>query len=92
MLRDLGTLVVDMLLFCPACGDQHIDEPERSLGPGNTERLDWDNPPHRSHLCHGCGHIWRPSDIHTNGVAAIRSKGVNDSPVIRPLRSMGRGE
>src|SRR5574340_600312 len=26
-------------------------------------RKGWDNPPHRSHLCHGCGHIWRPADV-----------------------------
>ena len=92
MIRDLGALVIDIVLFCPACGLQHIDAPERSLGPGNTERIDWDNPPHRSHLCSGCGHKWRPSDVHTNGAKTIRSRGVNDSPAIRPLRSTGRGE
>lgn len=93
MIRDLGTLVVDMLLFCPSCGTQHIDSPERSLGPGNTERIDWDNPPHRSHLCQDCGHIWRPSDVHTNGVATLRSKGVNDSTPIKPVQfSPWRGE
>lgn len=72
---------IDMVLHCPACGLQHIDEPERSLGPGNTERLDWDNPPHRSHLCHGCGHIWRPADVPTNGVAAVATKGERDGPI-----------
>lgn len=39
----------------------------------------WTNPPHRSHLCHECGHIWRPADVPTNGVAEIRTKGKNDS-------------
>ena len=77
---------IDMVLHCPACGMQHIDEPE---GEGDDEatvkRLDvWTNPPHRSHLCHGCGHIWRPADVPTNGVAAVKTKGKDDSPVVTP--------
>lgn len=39
----------------------------------------WVNPPHRSHLCHYCGHVWRPADVPTNGVATIKTKGKNDS-------------
>jgi len=63
---------IDMVLSCPNCGQQHLDEPdERSP--------DWTNPPHRSHLCHGCGWIWRPADVATNGVRAINSRGQNDS-------------
>jgi hypothetical protein len=50
---------IPMVLHCPACGWQHIDEPKG----------DWTNPPHRSHLCAGCGHIWRPFDFPTVGVA-----------------------
>lgn len=69
---------IDMVLYCPACLEQHIDEPERSLGPGNTERLDWDNPPHKSHLCHHCGHQWRPADVPTNGVLRTKTHGKND--------------
>lgn len=41
----------------------------------------WLNPPHRSHLCHGCGHIWRPADVPTNGVAAVKTTGKADSPI-----------
>ena len=76
-----------MVLFCPACGDQHIDEPEEPLSqhggflppePGDDY---WDNPPHRSHLCHGCGHIWRPADVPTTGVQAVQTKGKADSPL-----------
>lgn len=37
---------------------------------------------HRSHLCHGCGHIWRPADVPTNGVAAVKTKGKADSPTV----------
>lgn len=65
---------IDMVLYCPACGVQHIDAPE----PG------WSNPPHRSHRCHGCGHIWRPADVPTNGVAAVKTKGKNDSALAGP--------
>lgn len=76
------TTPIDMILHCPACGMQHIDGYEginlQNADGGNRDK--WTNPPHRSHLCHGCGHIWRPADVPTNGVAAIKTKGENDSP------------
>ena len=81
----LGASPIDMVLHCPVCGAQHIDAPDhpyyggKSDGNGFTPR--WDNPPHRSHLCHECGHIWRPADVPTNGVAEIWTKGKNDSPM-----------
>ncbi len=65
---------IDMVLHCPACGLQHIDAPDERT-PG------WKNEPHRSHLCHGCRHIWRPADVPTNGVAAVKTKGKADSPI-----------
>jgi hypothetical protein len=82
---------IPMLLFCPACGTQHIDAPESALvwtggavpEPSHDETT-WDNPPHRSHLCHGCGHIWRPADVPTTGVAAIKTRGSADSPTPPP--------
>lgn len=61
---------VDMLLFCPRCGDQHVDAPQPELG--------WTNPPHRSHECHECGYVWRPADVPTNGVRAIQTSGTRD--------------
>lgn len=64
---------VDMILFCPVCHVQHIDAPDDS-------NVGWSNPPHRSHLCHECGYIWRPADVATNGVRAIKTKGSADSP------------
>ncbi|ULQ46980.1 hypothetical protein JN531_001530 [Flagellatimonas centrodinii] len=67
---------IDMVLHCPKCGLQHID--------GADDSCDWDNPPHRSHLCHGCGHIWRPADVPTNGVPAVATKGKADSPIAKP--------
>jgi len=63
------TRPVDMVLFCPQCGEQHIDR----------ATSDWDNPPHRSHLCLVCGTIWRPADVATNGVPAITTKGSADT-------------
>lgn len=61
---------LDMVLHCPRCHLQHIDAPEPANG--------WDNPPHRSHLCHCCGCIWRPADVPTNGVASV-SRGSGDT-------------
>lgn len=73
---------IDMILFCPTCGLQHVDEPdERTVG--------WVNPPHRSHLCHGCKHIRRPADIATNGVREIATKGKADSPLVSPDKRAG---
>lgn len=60
---------IDMVLFCPNCGTQHIDEPTQT----------WDNPPHRSHLCACCEIIWRPADVATNGVAAPQTQGKADT-------------
>jgi hypothetical protein len=65
---------IDMILFCPKCGVQHIDGPEGEHGT---------NPPHRSHLCHYCKHVWRPADVPTNGVKEIRTKGERDMPPVR---------
>jgi hypothetical protein len=77
-----------MVLHCPKCGLQHIDAPKPCAAElcergccQPEECTAWTNPPHRSHLCHGCGHIWRPADVPTNGVAAVKTKGANDSPV-----------
>jgi predicted RNA-binding Zn-ribbon protein involved in translation (DUF1610 family) len=76
---------IDMILYCPNCGQQHIDEPGETTRWANNEHPPrvtgepWTNPPHRSHLCHACGMIWRPADVATNGVAEIKTKGHHDS-------------
>ena len=83
----LGALLgapIDMVLHCPTCGLQHIDAPDTNYDPHYEGHMIWDNPPHRSHQCAGCGHIWRPADVPTNGVAAIKTKGKNDSPMAKP--------
>lgn len=71
---------IDMVLYCPSCGLQHIDKACDG----------WGNPPHRSHLCHGCNHVWRPADVPTNGVAAVRTVGKVDSPSVRMQSALGR--
>lgn len=59
---------IPMVLLCPRCQAQHIDE----------KKGEWTNPPHRSHLCGDCGTIWRPADVPTTGVAAV-SRGALDT-------------
>ena len=89
---------IDMVLHCPACGLQHIDKPEGQFYPGMTAEESaaqndalklWNNPPHRSHLCHGCGHIWRPADVPTNGVDAVKTTGKADSSVLADRERQG---
>lgn len=84
---------IDMVLHCPACGVQHIDgveygsthhDPYPSSTGGDDPAISWSNPPHRSHLCRACGHVWRPADVPTNGVAAVATKGKADSPIAQP--------
>ncbi len=86
---------IPMLLFCPKCNTQHIDAPEildcrwPDCGGGcgadedgpmcMAEAHSWENPPHRSHLCHECGTIWRPADVATVGVAEIATQGKADN-------------
>lgn len=78
---------IDMVLHCPACGMQHVDAPDEdghahAHSDGRESR--WTNPPHRSHLCHACGLVWRPADVPTNGVAAVKTRGKNDSAIVAP--------
>ena len=72
---------VPLLLFCPHCATQHVDGPQPAK--------QWNNPPHRSHLCHVCGHVWRPADVPTVGVAAIATRGQDDgSPIPAGLETV----
>jgi hypothetical protein len=59
-----------MVLHCPKCQLQHIDQLEAS-------GVDWRTRPHKKHLCAGCGHIWKPFDFHTVGVEKVE----DDRPV-----------
>ena len=62
---------IPMILHCPRCSLQHVDEPNPTTG--------WDNPPHRSHECQNCGYIWRVADVATMGVRTITTKGTRDN-------------
>lgn len=85
---------VDMILHCPVCHEQHVDEPEKHRvmvhGVHVDDAVSWDNPPHRSHLCHNCGCIWRPADVPTNGVAVIQTRGKADSNLDEHQREWSR--
>lgn len=77
---------IDMVLHCPVCHKQHIDRDESpsdrewsAQSAGDREVQYWTNPPHRSHLCHGCGCVWRPADVPTNGVALTETRGQADT-------------
>lgn len=73
---------INMVLHCPECGFQHIDEPdgeEDSLEKLARGEQVWLNPPHRSHKCGSCGIVWRPADVPTNGVQAVSTKGKDDN-------------
>ena len=95
--RELGARPIRMVLHCPACGTQHIDVAEPfsmhdqiacSLTNGRSLRCTcdhWNNPPHKSHLCSECGHVWRPCDQETTGVAALLTRGKDDSPPLDNL-------
>lgn len=52
-----------MQLKCPACQLQHIDTLDAATG------IDWATRPHKTHLCLGCDHLWRPREYPTVGVA-----------------------
>jgi len=71
---------VDMLLYCPVCGHQHVDQPQ--------PEKNWTNPPHRSHECQYCSYVWRPADVPTNGVEALQTQGKLDGSAA--LQTQGR--
>jgi hypothetical protein len=90
---------IPMILFCPRCGEQHIDKAEEltqkkmqeieSKPDWNLVPLSkhlWSNPPHKTHLCGCCGHLWRPCDRPTEGVREIKTKGSKDTdPSVRGI-------
>jgi predicted house-cleaning noncanonical NTP pyrophosphatase (MazG superfamily) len=51
---------VPMVLHCPKCGEKHVDR-----GVFGTTHV------HRTHLCSGCGHTWKPFPYATVGVESL---------------------
>jgi hypothetical protein len=98
-LQALIAAPIPMILFCPACGTQHIDRDQAEWIETYHSGADreyikhraWVNKPHKSHLClkldGGCGHIWRPADVPTEGVAEIATKGADDHDPIRQSKA-----
>lgn len=68
-------VIVDVVIHCPQCGAQHIDDGE------------WAARPHRSHLCSNCGHIWRVSDVFTRGVRNTVTHGHDDGAFLLKNKS-----
>jgi predicted RNA-binding Zn-ribbon protein involved in translation (DUF1610 family) len=50
---------VPMILFCPQCGERHLDVGE------------WETRIHHTHACQSCGFVWRPAVVATVGVAFL---------------------
>lgn len=83
---------MDAVLWCPRCFEQHIDKdkPEvcESCGFEEDAHHDvdascsvfepWLNPPHKSHRCEFCNHVWRPAEGPTNGVQSLQKQGERD--------------
>lgn len=72
-LRARDAASIPMILHCPVCHMQHIDEVDEDRNPG------WANPEHRSHTCLGCASVWRPCDRPTEGVAILDRHGRSDT-------------
>jgi hypothetical protein len=81
------TIPIDMVLLCPKCHRKHIDKPdplsckncgrlisshgkEENILPCDTPEP-WINGPHKKHRCLDCGHVWKPANVPTNGVAKL---------------------
>lgn len=55
------------------------DEAERRFALEHRGVTRMANPPHRSHLCHNCGCVWRPADVATVGVKRTETQGKADT-------------
>lgn len=62
---------IKMILHCPKCQQQHVDAPEPGSPADYMNAKRWTNPPHRTHLCHACGNLWKPCLRNTEGVSEL---------------------
>lgn len=62
---------IPMLLYCPECGQRHVDAGEYATKV------------HHTHSCQGCGMTWRPAVVATVGVRFL--PGFRDEPEEAPL-------
>ena len=57
---------IPMLIWCPECGQRHVD------------RGEFATKIHHTHSCQFCGHTWRPAVVATVGVQFL--PGFKDKP------------
>lgn len=70
---------IPMLLWCPACGERHIDEGEFATKV------------HHTHSCQTCGLTWRPAVEPTTGVQFLPGfKNDTDEDVLEYMLEDGR--
>lgn len=76
---------IPMILHCPGCGAQHIDEPEECSDEGcphygtpHSHTDLWQNPPHKEHKCRVCEKLWTPANVPTMGVKELPAVGKPD--------------
>lgn len=76
--------------ICQDCG--HTKDAHGFKSGCGTHKMDcqcdvftaWLNPPHKSHRCTECNHVWRPADVPTNGVQKLETSGRADGSA-RPV-------
>lgn len=61
---------IAMLLWCPECGERHLD-----TGDFATKE-------HHTHACQWCGHVWRPAVVATVGVKFLPGFKNADDPEV----------
>jgi hypothetical protein len=70
-MQELYKVPIPMILHCPECGHQHIDEGE------------WATRPHKNHLCQFCDHLWKPAIIPTVGVINLSEDHQHEIDVLK---------
>lgn len=55
-IQKLAVRPIPLLLWCPECGERHVD------------RGEFKTRVHHTHACQECGHVWRPAVPATVGV------------------------
>jgi hypothetical protein len=69
--------LIPMLLWCPSCGERHIDAGEFATRE------------HHTHACQSCGVVWRPAIVPTVGVQFL--PGFKDGMIEAPSREAPDG-
>lgn len=73
-MSDLVRQIIPAKLWCPNCGERHIDE--------ERDGEKWHRRAHTTHRCQGCGQDW---DVYVSG--APDEKRVFEDPLMRGAAS-----